>query len=116
MPKRARLDSLSGSDTDGDGEASALDRGGKPGKHAADPKSPPLRKDSEVFLRSLLGSSCGCKAKRKSCLKQFVDAPDDFKKLAQYRCYWFELHKTDQDNYALTSESAFVFDAGSHGP
>ena len=112
MPKRSVLDLLSGSETDDETPDPNQERGGK---HASDPKSILPRKDSEVFQRSLLGSTCGCKHKKsKNCLQQFV-AGENFRKLLEYRSHWFELEKVDQDNYAVASGTVSALPFGAIG-
>lgn len=67
------------------------------GRRAQKGKLPSLlERSGEAYLRNTLARDCKCR--RKTCLQQFI-ATAAFKKLEDYRCHWFELHKLDQDQF-----------------
>lgn len=67
-------------------------------KRAKVVRSSKLELGGEEHLRVLAGRQCKCR--KQNCFSQFLE-PDSFQKLKDYKRYWHELHKLDQDQFAF---------------
>ena len=99
MPEKLAVDESDLTESESELEAPAPKEQAAPKrKRAKVVCSSKLELGGEEHLRVLVGRQCKCR--KQDCFSQFLET-EAFQKLKDYKRYWHDLHKLDQDQFAF---------------